>query len=83
VVDHAKNDLAIRSFIGLVLLPVAMAHSVRLFPMVLALSAPFWRVRGTAYAYLLGVGLELVGAAVSAFEPEAGMVQALGPWGRR
>ena len=73
VVDHAKNDLAIRSFIGLVLLPVAMAHSVRLFPMVLALSAPFWPVWGTAYAYLLGVGLELAGTAVSTFGLEAGM----------
>ncbi len=77
VVDQAWNDLAIRSFIGLALLPVAMAHSVRLFPMVLALSAPFWPVRGTAYAYLVGVGLELGCAALSLLGLEAGMVQVI------
>ncbi len=77
VVDPAWNDLAIRSFIGLALLPVAMAHSVRLFPMVLALSAPFWPVRGTAYAYLVGVGLELGCAALSLLGLEARIVHVI------
>jgi uncharacterized protein involved in response to NO len=80
VVDHAWNEFAIRSFIGLALLPVAMAHSVRLFPMFLALSAPFWPVRGTAYAYLLGVGLELA-AALPLVGPETGIVQSFGALG--
>ncbi len=77
VADPAWNNFAIRSFIGLALLPVAMAHSVRLFPMVLALSAPFWPVRGTAYAYLVGIGLELGCAALSLLGLEAGMVQVI------
>ncbi len=77
VVDPVWNDLAIRSFIGLALLPVAMAHSVRLFPMVLALSAPFWPVRGTAYAYLVGAGLQLVPAVLSQFGVEIGWIPVL------
>jgi uncharacterized protein involved in response to NO len=81
VVDHAWNEFAIRSFIGLALLPVAMAHSVRLFPMFLALSAPFWPVRATGYAYLLGVGLELAAAALPLFGLEVGIVQSLGASG--
>lgn len=81
VVDHAWNEFAVRSFVGLALLPVAMAHSVRLFPMFLALSAPFWPVRGTGYAYLLGVGLELAAAALPLFGLEAGIVQFLGASG--
>lgn len=60
VVDQAWNEVAIQSFIGLVLLPVAFAHSVRLFPLYLALATPDWPVRGTAYAYLLAVGLQMV-----------------------
>jgi hypothetical protein len=81
VVDHAWNELAIQSFIGLTLLPVAMAHSVRLFPMVLALSAAFWPVRGTAYAYLMGVGVELACAALSVLGLESGIVRILGSLG--
>jgi hypothetical protein len=81
VVDPVWNDLAIRSFIGLALLPVAMAHSVRLFPTVLALSAPFWPVRGTAYAYLLGAGVELACTALSLLGVEVGIVQTLGSLG--
>ena len=75
LLDAAWDDFAIRSFIGLALLPVAMAHSVRLFPMVLALSAAFWPVRGTAYAYLVGVGLELGCAALSLLRLEARLIQ--------
>ncbi|HWU38041.1 MAG TPA: hypothetical protein VN203_10380, partial [Candidatus Acidoferrum sp.] len=78
VLNPAWNEFAIRSFVGLALLPVAMAHSVRLFPMVLALSAAFWPVRGTAYAYLLGVGVELTCTALSLVGVEAGIVQTLG-----
>jgi hypothetical protein len=60
VVQQAWNEFAIQSFIGLVLVPVALAHSVRLFPLYLALPAPTWPVRGTAYTYLLAIGLQLV-----------------------
>jgi uncharacterized protein involved in response to NO len=60
VVQQAWNEFAIQGFIGLVLLPVALAHSVRLFPLYLALPAPTWPVRGTAYTYLLAIGLQLV-----------------------
>jgi hypothetical protein len=74
VLDQAWNDLAIRSFIG-------MAHSIRLFPMVLALSAAFWPVRGTAYAYLVGVGMELACTALSLLGVEFGILQTLGSLG--
>lgn len=76
VLHPAWNAFAIRSLVELALLPVAMAHSVRLFPMVLALSAAFWPVRGIAYAYLVGVGVELVCTALSLFGVDAGMVHA-------
>lgn len=81
VVNRAWNEFAIQLFIELVLLPVAMAHSVRLFPMVLALSAAFWPVRGTAYAYLLGVSLQLVPTALSLLGLEAGDVRTLASLG--
>ncbi len=59
VVDPAWNEFAVQIFIGLVLLPVAFALSVRLFPLYLALAAPDWPVRGTASAYLLSVSLQV------------------------
>lgn len=62
-VDSAWNELAVRAFISLVLLPVAFALSVRLFPLYLALPAPDWPVHGIGYAYLLSVLLQLVPAA--------------------
>jgi len=53
VVVHAGwNRLAVDSFVGLVLLPVAFAFSVRTFPLYLRLRSPDWPVQGTAYAYL-------------------------------
>ncbi len=60
VVDLAWNEFAVQIFIGLVLLPVAFALSVRLFPLYLALAAPGWPVQGTASAYLLSVSLQVV-----------------------
>jgi hypothetical protein len=49
--------------------------------MVLALSAAFWPVRGTAYAYLLGVGVALTCTALSLLGLDVGVVQALGSLG--
>ncbi len=65
LVNQAWDEWLVQSFLGLVLLPAAMAHSVRLFPMVLALATPRWPVRDTAYAYLVGVGLQLIPSALS------------------
>lgn len=78
VVDSAWDLLAIQSFLDLVLLPVAMAFSVRLLPMFLALSAAFWPVRGTAYAYLTGVGLQLIPPALARFGLEGRSLDLLG-----
>ncbi len=64
VVNFGWDRWIVQSFIALVLLPAAMAHSVRLLPMVLALPTPRWPVRGTAYAYLVGVGLQLIASAL-------------------
>lgn len=62
-VDPAWNELAVHIFISFVLLPVAFALSVRLFPLYLALPAPDWPVRSIGYAYLLSVLLQLIPAA--------------------
>ena len=72
-VDPAWNDIAIQTFMNLVLLPVAFALSVRLFPLYLALAAPDWPVYGTAYAYLLSVLLQVVPTAppLAGLAPEA------------
>jgi uncharacterized protein involved in response to NO len=60
VVDQAWNEFAIQAFIGLVLLPVVFAFSIRMFPLYLRLPAPEWPVRGTAFAYLFAVSLQLI-----------------------
>jgi uncharacterized protein involved in response to NO len=46
------NAFAVQVFLGLVLLPVAWAFSVRTFPLYLRLAVPDWPVRGFAYTYL-------------------------------
>lgn len=62
-VDSVWNEFAVHAFISLVLLPVAFALSVRLFPLYLALPAPDWPVYRIGCAYLLSVVLQLVPAA--------------------
>ncbi|MDE2059703.1 MAG: hypothetical protein KGL31_11375 [candidate division NC10 bacterium] len=62
-VNTAWNEFAVQIFVSLVLLPVAFALSVRLFPLYLALPAPDWPVYGIGYAYLLSILLQLVPAA--------------------
>jgi len=59
-VDALWNDVAIRCFVGLVLLPVTFAFSVRFLPLYLHLSAPTWPVHRLAYIYLLGWCLEVI-----------------------
>ncbi len=54
------NDIAVRCFVGLVLLPVAFAFSVRFLPLYLRTTPPTWPVRRVAYVYVLGWGLEVV-----------------------
>ncbi len=53
IVDPGWNEFALQLFIGLVLLPVAFAFSVRMFPLYLRLPAPDWPVRGVALVYLV------------------------------
>ena len=73
VAAQGWNQNAIEIFIGLVLLPVAFAFSVRMFPLYLGLRAPDWPVRGTAYVYLVGVALYVVPLVpwVAALAPKA------------
>jgi uncharacterized protein involved in response to NO len=52
VINQAWNEFAIQIFIGLVILPVAMAFSVRLFPLYLRLPAVEWSVCRLAAFYL-------------------------------
>jgi hypothetical protein len=63
VVHAGWNRLAVESFVGLVLLPVAFAFSVRTFPLYLRLRSPDWSVQGTAYAYLGAVLMQLLSLA--------------------
>jgi hypothetical protein len=64
-VNTAWNEVAITSFMSLVLLPVAFALSVRLFPLYLALPAPDWPVYKIGCMYLLAVCLQVIPAAPS------------------
>lgn len=59
VVHQAWNEFAIEVFLGLVLLPVAFAFSVRMFPLYLRLRGPDWPVRKIALAYLIAITLQL------------------------
>ena len=52
------NDIAIRCFVGLVLLPVTFAFSERFLPLYLRTAVPTWSVHRVAYTYLLGWCLE-------------------------
>ena len=60
VVHQAWQHFAIESFLGLVLLPVAFASSVRMLPLYLRLTVADWPVRGTAYAYLVAILVHVV-----------------------
>jgi hypothetical protein len=60
VVHAAWNYFAIESFLGLILLPVAFAFSVRLLPLYLRLAVPRWPVRGTAYAYAIALAMQML-----------------------
>lgn len=59
VASQAWNEFAIEAFLGLVLLPVAFAFSVRMFPLYLRLRGPDWPVRKVALAYLSVIVLQL------------------------
>jgi hypothetical protein len=73
VVHQAWQHFAIESFLGLVLLPVAFAFSVRMLPLYLRLAVADWPVRGTAYAYLVAILVHLVPSApcLSQLAPQA------------
>jgi hypothetical protein len=60
VLNQGWNEFAIQAFMGLVLLPVIFAFSVRLFPLYLRLPAPEWPVRTTAWIYLSALSLQLL-----------------------
>jgi hypothetical protein len=60
IVHLAWRQFAIRSFLGLTLLPVSFAFSLRMFPLYLRLTIPEWPVRGIAYAYLTALVLEVL-----------------------
>lgn len=59
VASQAWNEFAIEAFLGLVLLPVAFAFSVRMFPLYLRLRGSDWPVRKVALAYLSVIVLQL------------------------
>jgi uncharacterized protein involved in response to NO len=59
VIDQAWNEFSVNIFTGLILLPVALAFSVRTFPLYLRLPAPTWPVRIAAYVYLVFLCIQL------------------------
>lgn len=60
VVNQGWNEFAIGVFTGMVLLPVAFAFSIRMFPLYLRLPAADWGVHRVAYLYLIGFGLQIL-----------------------
>jgi uncharacterized protein involved in response to NO len=76
VIHPAWNQFGIELFVGLVLLPVAFAFSARMLPLYLRLRAPDWPVRGTAYAYLVCLGIQMVPSVplVSGLDPEVARI---------
>jgi len=78
VVNQAWNEFAIHVFIGLVLLPVSLAFSVRTFPLYLRLPATDWHVRSTAYFYLFSFLLQVVPTAPLHFGRTAFYLSSLG-----
>jgi uncharacterized protein involved in response to NO len=60
VVHQAWYQFAVQSFIGLVLLPVAWAFSIRTLPLYLGLALPGWPVRGMAFVYLAALILQVL-----------------------
>jgi uncharacterized protein involved in response to NO len=60
VIHPGWNEFAIQLFIGLILLPVAFAFSVRMFPLYLRLPAQDWPVRGVAFAYLAAFSIQVL-----------------------
>jgi uncharacterized protein involved in response to NO len=62
IIDLAWNEFSIQIFMGLVLLPVAFAFSIRTFPLYFRLAPIDWPVRKVAYAYLFALCLQTVPA---------------------
>lgn len=58
LLDMAWNRYAADLYLGLVLLPVTMAFSVRTFPLYLRLPPPRWPVQKVGLLYLLGFAVE-------------------------
>ena len=54
VVSQTWNEISIHIFIGLVLLPVAFAFSIRMLPLYLWLPAADWPAQRVAFIYLIG-----------------------------
>ncbi len=77
VVLHGPwNHFAIQGFTDFVLLPIAFAFSVRLFPLYLRLPAPSWAVTTTAWVYLASASLSVLPTApfILVAAPEAATV---------
>lgn len=60
ILNQSWNELAIQLFINLVLLPVAFAFSVRMFPLYLRLPVIDWSVRAIAICFIIAVALQLI-----------------------
>lgn len=62
ILNQSWNEFAIQLFINLVLLPVAFAFSVRMFPLYLRLPVIDWSVQGISVCFVIAVGLQLLPA---------------------
>lgn len=79
VLELSWNRFGAEVYLGLVLLPVGMAFSVRTFPLYLRLPAPRWPVRLVAGLYLFGFAMERLPELLSLLSllPSDGGIRAL------
>ncbi|MGQ4808634.1 hypothetical protein NKDENANG_02021 [Candidatus Entotheonellaceae bacterium PAL068K] len=60
VLHPGWNLLAIEGFLGLTVIPVTFAFSIRLLPLYLHVPVPTWSVHGTASVYLTALVMQLL-----------------------
>jgi hypothetical protein len=84
-VDPAWNEFALNLFIGMVLLPVAFAFSVRMFPLYLRLPAPCWPVSKVGLVYFIFFSLQIAPTLppfLNALTDSAFLISAIGHSGK-
>ena len=69
LLDVSWNNLAVETYIHLLLLPTCFAFSIGTFPIFLRLRSPTWPVKYLAMLYMLGASLYLLSLYAAMLEP--------------